>query len=276
MSFASINPTNLELSPVRVTFKGVDLGATLGKVTVNMEGMKADLKADQMGDTVIDRRISGHKFTVMTELAEIQNKDNWKIVFPWMRELISGGNKAMYAESAIGKSDLADAGILVLHPLSKADSDHSGDYTFYKAIGEGKAETVYGPAEQVKLKITWNILPDFSVQPARFMFHGDTGIGLVAPTVGSPVFTGTGNGTITGLTVFPGLTVSENITIKCVTPQSNAGVFSVTGSVSGPLGLATVGVGFSSPVIAFTLNDGTTDFVLNDQFVVPTVGGNYV
>jgi len=58
---------------------------------------------------------------------------------------------------------------------------------------------------------------------------------------------------------------------------TNGGKFEVVGSLSGPLGLATVGtpfVAFGSQ-ISFTINDGTTDFVVGDVFTVATTAANY-
>lgn len=276
VSTAVITPGNLELTPVRVTFKGVDLGATLGNASIAIEAMKADIKADQLGETVIDRKITGLKFAVTTELAEIKLKDNWKVVFPWLNLITSGANKQMFANSQIGRADSDDAGELILHPLSLPDADKSGDYKFYKAIAEGKSEIVYGPGEQARLKIVFNILPDFSTTPARFMVHGDPTIGLIDAAAGAPALVGTGDGTMTGVSVFNGATKTETITAKLVTVSANGGVFHVEGSVSGSIGLATVGVAFVSDVIAFTINDGATDFALNDTFTVATTAANYV
>lgn len=277
VSFATINPANLELSPQRVKYKTIDLGATLGNVAVGVETMKADLKADQMGETVIDRKVSGHKFSVAFELAEVKYMDNWKVVFPNVNFVTSGGNKAAFFDSQVGRADSTDAGNLLLHPLSLPDADLSQDYLFYKAISEAKAELVYGPSAQVKMKVTMYVLPDFTTQPARFMFHGDPSVGLIAASAASPVYVGTGNGTLTGVSVFSGVTKTETITIKCIAAQSNAGLFQVSGSLSGQLGVATVAGGaFVSSVIAFTLNDGSTDFVANDQFTIATTAANYV
>jgi hypothetical protein len=67
-----------------------------------------------------------------------------------------------------------------------------------------------------------------------------------------------GNGTITGVSGGYGAPV-ETVTALCLTPGPT-GTFSVTGSRSGYLGVATVGTPFTSPVINFTINDGATDW----------------
>lgn len=275
VSFANVTPTNMELTPMRVTFDGVDLGGTLGNVVVSTKFAKAEIKADQLGTTVLDRRVSGIEITVTTELTEVQNKDILKVVFPHMVEASQGGQDIGYFQSMIGDGDLSNAKQLILHPLSKPDADLSENYLFYKACASAESEITYGPEEQARLKIVWNILPDTGVQPARFYLYGNPGVGLVSATASAPSFAGTGNGTMTGVSVFNGATLTEVITAELVTEVADGGVFHVEGSLSGSLGLATVGLAFVSPVIAFTINDGSTDFDLGDTFTVNTVAANY-
>ena len=186
----------------------------------------------------------------------------------------------MYFENNIGDSDLANSGILLLHPLSKPDADLSGDYKFFKACSDAKSELTYGPKDQVRLKIIWNILPDDSVQPEKFFVQGDPTIGLVNASAAAAVAGGgnVGNGTVTGIGVTNGVTKTETITLTLVTVVLNGGVFAVSGSLSGPLGLATVGAGFAAPagLVSFTVNDGATDFALGDTFTIATTAANYV
>lgn len=280
VSYSNVNPANLELTPMRVTFNGVDLGGTLGNVLVTPKYVKAPLMADQYGKTVLDRRVSAVEITVTTELAEVLNKDNWKVVFPHAKEVTSG-TKLIQWVNAIGDSDLSHSAQLLLHPLSKADADLTENYLFYKACSSAESEITYSPEGQAKLKIVWNILPDTSVSPAVFFIYGDPAVGLVAATAGSPSFTGTGNGTMGSVVAYSGITKTETITATCVTAVANGGIFFVSGSLSGALGLATVGISFIpvSPdpaVISFTIADGSTDFVVGDQFTVATVAANYV
>ena len=277
MSFATVTTNNMELSPMRVKFNGVDLGGTLDKVVVHIEVGKSPIKADQSGETERDRRVSKQGFKVSTKLTEIRNKDQWKVAFPSMREVVSGLNKAIYVEAAIGASDQAAAGILLLHPLSKADADLSGDYKFYKAVAAEVSEISYGPTEQAGLKVEWLILPDDSVQPERFFFHGDPTIALTAASAGAAVAGGgnTGNGTVSAISVSNAYTKTETITLTLIHAATNSGIFQVSGSLSGALGNATVGVGFTSNPISFLVNDGATDFAIGDTFTIATVASNY-
>ena len=89
VSYASVDSTKMELTPMRVSFKKpgasayAEIGGTLGNVVVDIKYEKAEIKADQLGTTVLDRRVKGLIMTVTTELTQTQDKfDVWKTVFP--------------------------------------------------------------------------------------------------------------------------------------------------------------------------------------------------
>jgi hypothetical protein len=88
VSYASVDSTKMELTPMRVSFKKPgatafsEVGGTLGNVLVDIKYEKAEIKADQLGTTVLDRRVKGLVMTVTTELTQTQDKFNvWKDVF---------------------------------------------------------------------------------------------------------------------------------------------------------------------------------------------------
>lgn len=96
-----------------------------------------------------------------------------------------------------------------------------------------------------------------------------TGCGVL----GATGYTGTGNGSITGLKALPG-TVTETWTLTCTTAAANGGTFSVVGSVSGAQADATVGNAYDNGFIQFTLADGAADFVVSDAFTIPVTQGD--
>ena len=175
VSYATVTTSSMELTPVRVKFDSVDLGGTLGNAVLTFKYTKADIKADQLGTTVLDRRVSGLEVSVTTEIAETQNKDNWKVVFPH-GTLIPTSTAAFDFNSAVGDGDLSNAKELKLHPLSQPDATVAYDYTFFKACASADSTLTLGPTEQARLKIVWNVLPDTSATPAKFCRYGDTTI----------------------------------------------------------------------------------------------------
>jgi flagellar hook protein FlgE len=88
------------------------------------------------------------------------------------------------------------------------------------------------------------------------------------PTTGVPAYKGTGNGVMSGVTG-GAASVAETITMTA----TSATQFTVTGSVSGVLGTATVGTPFTSGQIGFTIAAGSTPFVAGDAFTVATAPG---
>ncbi len=276
-SLANVSVNKMDLTPCRVTAGGVDIGGTLGNVTVAFKYEKAEIKADQLGTTVLDRRISGMVCEVTTEFAEVQDFDNFQRAFPNMQLLASGSNKALRFISKVGVSDYDQAIELVLHPLNKADADVTQDWKFFKAFPSEDSEIVFSPTEQQKLKVTWTCYPDLSITGYPLFLHGNPTVGVVNASAAAPVAGGgnTGNGTVTGVSVYNGFTKTETITLTCVgVPAANQANFSVSGSISGPLGIAQLGVAFISNEISLTINDGATDFIVGDSFTIATTSSN--
>jgi len=270
LSFSNITPGNFELGPCRVTLGAVDLGGT-DKTTLKIEEKLSPIKADQLGDTVIDNRVSGFKMSVETALDEVLLKSNWKAVF--RAHKLVGSSQAFYFDSQVGASMVALAQPLILHPLDRPDSDN-----IYLATAMPTSEIVISSTEQQKLKVTFDVYPDFTTTPPRFMLYGDPSVGLVNASAGAAT-AGTGNtgaDTVTGITVNNGATKTEIITLTCVTAGAS-GKFNVQGSSSGPLGLATVGLQFNAfgNEIGFTINNGSPSAALNDTYTIATTAANY-
>lgn len=94
-----------------------------------------------------------------------------------------------------------------------------------------------------------------------------------AGTYAAPGYTGTGNGTLSDIEPKP-IAVTETWTLTCTTGGGpGVGVFSVTGSVSGAQAAATVGQFYENTLIEFLINDGSTNFVVSDQFTINVTQG---
>jgi hypothetical protein len=177
----------MELTPCRVTFDGVDFGGTLGNVVVSFKYDKAEIKADQLGTTVLDRRVSGMMTQITTEFAEIQNKDKFKQAFPNLDLVTSGPNKLLRMANKLGSSDYDLSKVLILHPLSKADADLSQDWKFFKATPSEESEITFSPTDQMRAKIVWNIYPDQGVSGYPMWVKGDPAVGLIAASAAAAV-----------------------------------------------------------------------------------------
>lgn len=91
-----------------------------------------------------------------------------------------------------------------------------------------------------------------------------------------PTRTGTGSGTLTvdKLTHF---TISQDYTATCIATSPDT-VFSITGSLDGAIGIATVATQFfdNDLKVFLTIQQGSTPFIVGDQFVVSVTQGTDV
>lgn len=152
------------------------LGGTLGNVKVKLKYDLADIKADQFGTTVLDKRVSGFLATVETELTQIKDMSQLALLFPHATLLGGPGAYALDWDTNVGDSAVLKAGQLKLHPQSAASNDESHDWLFYVAAATADSEITYSPTEQTKAKIVWQVYPDLTVEPARFCKYGDPDI----------------------------------------------------------------------------------------------------
>lgn len=180
----SFSITSMELTPVKVywTPNGSTaeayLGGTLSNVKIQVNTEKAPIKADQTGTTVLDKRISGHMYTVTTEVAQINDFTVASYIFPSASALGSPASGIMWYNN-VGHSDISVAGKLRLHPMSQSDSTETYDWTFYVACPTENSEVTYSPTEQSRFKVEWAVYPDISNpitasgSDYRFMRFGD-------------------------------------------------------------------------------------------------------
>jgi hypothetical protein len=105
---------------------------------------------------------------------------------------------------------------------------------------------------------------------------------LCATAITPSAVTGTGNGTVTAASVVAGTEVPKlgNWVLRCKVAATNGGTFSLEdpdGNIRGTVTL-TAGSGGANPFkvagIAFTINDGGTDFAVGDLFTLPVLTGS--
>lgn len=273
-SQATLNTQNFLLSPMIFKFGGIDLGATDGGVQVSVKTKTAQKKADQTGDTPLGEVVVGQDITLKAKFAEVKDLSKWKMAFPYGKLITSGGKTLFMIDNQVGVDLFNFADTLSLHPQEKDTSDKSFDINWFKAVAKAASTISFDASKQSVLDVEFQCVVDFSTLPARYMTVGDPTVGLVAATFTQSAYTGTGNGTSSGLSA-GSKAVTENVTARCIAVAGGVYIFEVIGSVSGPLGNATAGTPFTSQHGNFTITDGATHFVLNDEFTFASVAANY-
>ena len=92
------------------------------------------------------------------------------------------------------------------------------------------------------------------------------------PTTGTLTAGGTANGTMTSVTAGVDVKVGDYV-MRCVKEVGNLGDFEVRDPDGNLLGIATTGTAFAHDQINFTINDGASDFELEDYFTVTVPAG---
>lgn len=173
----NVTESKMELTPMRVTFDGNDLGGTLENVVIDLSYSKGEIKADQFGTTVLDRRVNGLVAKVTTKITEVRDPETWSRIFPNFTYHEVGADKAVEMSLPIGASDLDNSALLTLHPIVLDDADTSQDHHFYLAFPEEVSQITYGPEEQSGLQVIWNVYRQVTGGISRWYRYGDADVG---------------------------------------------------------------------------------------------------
>lgn len=123
--------TKIHLGACQVTFKGVDLGHTIGGVVVEYSPDFHKTSVDKYGTSTVEAFLVGEQLIAKLSLAEytIANLQNA------INQGTLQGDDAVSVGSVAGKKASLLAGALVLHPLDAVASDtRAYDVTIYKAV----------------------------------------------------------------------------------------------------------------------------------------------
>lgn len=146
--------TNVKLGPCTVTFKGVDLGHTIGGVEVTYEPEYKDIKVDKFA-AAAEKVLIGEKMMAKVPLGEF-TMANLDVAIPdgvkTAGKITIGANK--------GKRASSNAGLLVLHPIVNASNDRSEDIGIYKAVVADVVVIGLKPDEEKILEVTFHGIVD--------------------------------------------------------------------------------------------------------------------
>lgn len=277
-------PQNIFVSSAALLVNGVDVGLISG-FKLSMKELTTPVNTDQLGKMVVNHFYVGHEATGECTFDEF-TAQNMAKAFPQADLIVGGGTALLTFGKQVGYDYLSIAQTFTVIPTSD-DTTYAGrHFKFWKMVFIGEASVEYGPDKKLVFKAKMQAYPDLT-QPAGLWIgeFGDPTAGTLIPAShGSPVAGGgnVGNGTVTSIGVNDTFTKTETWTLTCIAAATNSGIFSVSGSVTGARGNATVGTSYvsnsitpSNSEIQFIINDGATDFAVGDSFTITTTAANY-
>lgn len=125
---------NIQLGPCQVTYKGVDLGHTIGGVTVTYTPEWHETKVDKYGSSVVEKFLVGEKLSAEVNLAEF-TLSNLQVA---INQATLQGDDSVSVGSVAGKKASVNGGLLVLHPLAYAAGVRDYDVSIFKAVVTGE------------------------------------------------------------------------------------------------------------------------------------------
>lgn len=125
-----MSATSIQLGVCSVTYKGVDLGHTIGGVTVTYTPTYHETKVDKYGESVVEKFLVGERMSAKVNLAEF-TLSNLQVA---INQSTLQGDDSVSVGSNAGKKASVNAGLLVLHPLNAGTGVRDYDVSIYKAV----------------------------------------------------------------------------------------------------------------------------------------------
>jgi hypothetical protein len=122
--------TKIQLGVCTVTYKGVDLGHTIGGVTLTYAPEYHETKVDKFGSSVVEKFLVGERLTAKCSLAEWTLANLQQVI----GQSTLQGDDSVSVGSNAGKKASEKAGLLTLHPVAVASTVRDFDCGIYKAV----------------------------------------------------------------------------------------------------------------------------------------------
>lgn len=157
--------TNVQVGVCTVTYNGVDLGHTKGGVEVSYEPTHKDIAVDKYGETIIEKYLTGEKFTAKVPLAEFTIA-NLRNAIP-QSQFAGAANARITIGAQAGKKASDDAYRLELHPISEGTRRH--DIVLYKAYVASQVVLNHKVDEEKIIEVTFEALLDESKSDGNYL-----------------------------------------------------------------------------------------------------------
>lgn len=158
-----------KLGPCKATYdKGgpneLVIDKTIRGVDFNAVPMYKEIKIDQYGQSIYDKRIVGWDVKAVVRVAE-STYDNIKALSAGLVEVEESPNKKKLHDAKLGTSMRAGGKKLTLHPLENAPGNVSDDITLYLAAPDTVVDLKYDFENERVLEVTMKAYPRDDVDP---------------------------------------------------------------------------------------------------------------
>lgn len=148
--------TKVKVGVCSVVYNSVDLGHTVGGVEVSYEPAYMDVAVDQYGSTVVEKYLTGEKFTAKVPLAEYTIA-NLKNAMPQASFAGAANTRILVGRNA-GNAAKALSAQLVLHPIN--EGTRAFDIVMHKAYVASQIALNHKVDEQKTIEVTFEALLD--------------------------------------------------------------------------------------------------------------------
>lgn len=164
--------TKIQLGVCTVTYKGVDLGHTIGGVVVTYSPEFHETQVDKYGKSNVEKFLVGEKLSAKVSLAEYTIANLLNAI----NQGVAAADDAVTMGSIAGKKASANAGLLVLHPQNAAANDtRAYDVSIYKAVVTNELAIEHKNDGERVLPVEFDGLVDENRSDGNFLgFIGDS------------------------------------------------------------------------------------------------------
>lgn len=158
---------NGDLGPCEATYKGQNVGLTMGGNLVDFEEADAPIVYDQTGKFPVNFKGVGKRAGVKLALAETLAKDIWEIAFAGWEKVVDGDKEKVEMSVGLGNDKRAAAGELILKKYvdGEVSTDPNDWVTFYLAVPvNSKPTLMFDTDTQRVVEITFECLQDFDLK----------------------------------------------------------------------------------------------------------------
>lgn len=277
-------PSSILVTSAQLKVGGVDVGL-VSNVSIKIKEETTEVMSDQTGKMPLNDFYIGHVASGECEFDEF-TAVKMKKAFPQALLVVDGDAARLSFGKQIGYDYRSIAAEFLVIATSDETTVLTRRFRFWLGVFIGDADVKYGPNGKLTFKAKMKFYPDTTKTPGEWLGDmGDPTAGsLVASYADAAVAGGgnTGGGTVGSISTNDTFTKNETWTLTCIKAVAAGGIFSVTGSVTGARGNATVGSAYHSNIISpsnseinFTVNDGSPDFAVGDSFTIVTHEAEY-